>query len=191
MAAQLDRSPAHLPQPGRRIVVIGTSGTGKTTLAAQLARRLGYPHTEMDALHWERNWTEAPLERFRERVRQAAAGECWVIDGNYNKVREIAWSAADTVVWLDYPLWLILWRLFWRTIRRTLGGQVLWNGNRERFAEQFFSRTSLFVWVWQTYGRRKREYPELLRRPEHAHLTVIRLTSPRQTARWLAAVKPQ
>jgi adenylate kinase family enzyme len=174
------------PGPFRRIVVIGNSGSGKSTLAGQLAAMMGVPHIEMDALHWEPGWVEAPLERFRERIMQVAAGERWVMDGSYGKVRDITWGAADTIVWLDYALPVTLWRLLWRTLKRTLGRTVLWNGNRERIRDQFFSRNSLFLWVVSTHARRRREYPALLARPEYAHLRLVRLRSPRETARWLS-----
>ncbi len=46
----------------QRIYVVGTTGSGKTTLARQLARRLGISHLELDALHWDANWTPTPRE---------------------------------------------------------------------------------------------------------------------------------
>lgn len=175
------------PQLGRRVIVLGTTGSGKTTLAGRLAKSLGCTHIEMDALHWEPNWTEAPTQVFRERVQKAVTHERWVMDGNYGVVRDITWPAADTVVWLDYPLPIILWRLMRRTLRRVFLHEELWNGNRERFATQFLTRDSLFLWLFKTYWRRRREYPELLARPEYAHLTLIHLRSPREAQRWLAA----
>ena len=60
------------------------------------------PHIELDALHWGPNWKEAPTDVFRERVRLALQGDAWVIDGNYGKVRDIIWSRAEAIVWLDY-----------------------------------------------------------------------------------------
>jgi hypothetical protein len=63
-------------------------------------------------------------------------------------------------------------------------GEALWQGNKERFWVQFFSRESLFLWALQTYGRRRKEYPALFRQSEYAHLKVIRLRSPGQTERW-------
>jgi adenylate kinase family enzyme len=172
----------------KRIVVIGTTGSGKTTLARRLAERLGVPHVELDALHWEPNWTMAPLETFRERVAQALEGEAWVIDGNYSKVRDIVWSRADTIIWLDYPFLAIFARLIRRTLRRLITREELWNGNRERWQEQFFSRESLFLWMLRTYRRRRREYPELLQRPEYAHLSVVRLRSPKVAQKWLSSI---
>ena len=170
----------------RRIVVVGTTGSGKTTLARQLAQRLAIPHVELDALHWGPGWTPAPPDLFRQRAAQALSGETWVTDGNYHVVRDIVWSRADTVVWLDYALPVILAQLFRRTVRRIVTREVLWNENRERFRDQFLSRDSLFLWVFRTYRRRRIEYPLLLQQPAHAHLAVIRLPSPPATRTWLS-----
>ena len=173
-----------LPTDVKRIVVVGTSGSGKTTFARSLAQRLGYPHIELDSLHWLPNWTEAPLELFRERVTQAVASEYWVIDGNYGKVRDIVWSRADTIVWLDYPLWVALWRLLKRTARRVLMGEELWSGNRENFRSAFVGRESLFVWAITSRPRHHRDYPRLLRE-EYAHLRLFHFYSPREAERWM------
>jgi adenylate kinase family enzyme len=167
----------------QRIAVIGTTGSGKTSLAARIAERFGITHVELDALHWDPVWTPSPA--FRERAAEALRRDAWVVDGNYSQVRDIVWSRADTVVWLDYSLILILWRLLRRTVRRASRREELWNENRERLWDQIATRNSLFLWAVQTYPRRKREYPQLLARPEHAHLAVVRLRSPHQTRSWL------
>jgi len=176
-----------MPPLGNRIAVIGTTGAGKTTLARELARRLGYPHIELDALHWEPNWTEAPLEVFRARVDAALCGDGWVIDGNYGKVRDIIWSRADTVVWIDYTLPIILWRLIWRTCKRVITREELWGGNREDI-RAIFGRDSIILWALKTYERRRREYPALLQCREYAHLRLIHLHSPREANKWLAEI---
>jgi adenylate kinase family enzyme len=175
-------------QPGRRIAVIGVTGSGKTTLAQQLAAALQLAHVELDALHWGPGWTPTPADLFREKVGQALTAVAWVTDGNYSKVRDIVWQRADTVVWLDYPLPLILWRLLRRGVRRAGSQEPLWNGNRETWRGLFLSRDSLFLWALQSYGRRKREYPALLAQPAYAHLCLYHFHHPRQTARWLENV---
>lgn len=172
----------------RRIVVLGTTGSGKTTLARRLVDHLGLPLVELDALHWEPNWTPAAPDRFRARADVATAGDGWVVDGNYSAVRTIIWPRAEMLIWLDYPLVVNLWRLLWRSLRRGLTQEELWNGNRESLREQFLSRDSLFLWAVTHHGRRRREYPVQLARPEYAHLAVVRLRSPRATRQWLARV---
>jgi adenylate kinase family enzyme len=180
-----DRSPGTVPY---RTAVVGTSGSGKTTLAHELARRLDIPHIELDALYWQPNWTPTPEDVFRERVGQALAGETWTVDGNYSRLRDIIWRRADTVVWLNYPLPVVLWRVTMRTLRRSLTGEVLWDTNRERLGEAFFGRESIIWYSFKTYGRRKREYPALFARPENAHLHVVRLHSPGEARRWLESL---
>ncbi len=116
----------------------------------------------------------------------ALRGERWVIDGNYSSIRDISWRRADTLVWLDYPFLLVFWRLLRRTIPRVISGEVLWGTNRETVRDAFFSRESLFVWLLKSYPRQKRNYPRLVQQPEFAHLSVVRLKSPRETDEWLA-----
>ena len=172
---------------GQRLNVVGTSGVGKTTLARRLSQVLALPHVELDALYWGPNWTEPTPEVFRRRVGAALDRPRWVVDGNYSVVRDIIWGRADTIVWLDYGLPLILWRVTWRTVRRAARREVLWQGNREAWG-RFFSRDSMVVWVLQTYRRRRRQYRALFADPAHAHLRKVRLRGPRETETWLAAL---
>ena len=179
--------------PCRRIVVIGVTGSGKTTLAKRLAARLGIPHVELDALHWEPNWRHATDEEFRLRVETAVSVPAWVVDGNYSICRDIVWSRADAAVWLDFPLWTVFWRLWNRIWRRWWTRELLWGNNREPLLVHFklWSDDSLIKWLFKTYARRKRQYPALFATPEYSHLKVFHLKSPRQAEAWLEAVEPQ
>jgi len=186
-------APRHSPLatryfPGLCIAVVGATGSGKTTLAREIARRLGYRHVEMDSLHWEPNWQETPLDVFRARVAHALRGDNWVIDGNYSKVRDVVWGRADALVWIDYALPVIFWRLWWRTVRRVVTREHLWGTNREGW-RAFVGRDSLFLWVLSSRPRHRRDYPALLQRPEYAHLALTHLHSPRETEEWLSRLK--
>lgn len=174
---------------GKRIVVVGTSGSGKTTLAQQLAAWLSYPHIELDSLHWGPNWTEAP--DFVQKVAQAVERPYWVLDGNYSRVRQIIWSQADTIVWLDYSIWVCYWRMVRRAFQRVFLRQELWNGNRESFRGQFLSKESLFVWIYHTHGRRRQKYNKLKQENPYPHLTWIHHQSPRMTKQWLKQIGQQ
>jgi adenylate kinase family enzyme len=173
------------PEQPMRIAVVGTSGAGKTTLARRLAQHLGLTHVELDAIHWGPGWAPIPQDVLRDRVAGALEGDAWVIDGNYGAVRDIVWTRADTLVWLDYTLPVVMGRVTWRTLRRSLLGEELWNGNRERLRTAAFSRDSIIWWALSTYRRRKREYPLLFSKPEYAYLDVVHLRSPRQARDWL------
>lgn len=170
----------------RRVVVLGETSAGKTTFSRALAEALQMPVIELDALFWGPGWTPTPRDQFRERVAAAAAGDAWVIDGSYSGARDLVWPRADTIVWLDPPFPVLLWRLFLRTNRRILTREKLWNGNRERVDNAYFSRSSLYVWLFGTHGRHQREWPLAL--GQHPHLRVVRFRSSREAARWLERV---
>ena len=130
----------HLSPNTDRIVVLGTTGAGKTTLAREIARALEVPHVELDYYRFRPNWVEVPNDEFRECVREALRGDSWVADGNYSLARDVIWPRATLLVWLDYPIYVVLWRLFWRTLGRGVLRKELWHGNKEKLWWHFFSR---------------------------------------------------
>ena len=172
----------------RRTAVVGTSGSGKTTLAAALANRLGAPHVELDAYRHGPNWTPTPDDVLRRNISDTLSREKWVADGNYSAVRDIVWTRATAVVWLDYPFPVVFWRLFRRTLARSLTGAELWNGNREILWRHFLTRDSLFLWAFQTHRRLRKTLHQALAAPEHSHLAVLRFRSPAATDFWLNSI---
>ena len=174
--------------PYKRIIVVGVTGSGKSTLAEKLAQKYGLDFIELDALHWLPNWEHVSEQELRERVVLATRAPGWVIAGNYRVARDISWPKAEAVIWLDYPFWTVFWRLWRRTWRRWWTQELLWNTNRERLLPHFkiwSPEASLFRWLFDTYGPRKREYPLLFDLPDYAHLKIIHQRSPKETDAWL------
>jgi len=169
-----------------RISVVGTSGSGKTTISGKIAGILRVPHIELDSLNWEADWRPVPKDIFRSRVREAINADRWVVDGNYSKdARDLIWERADTIVWLNYSLPVIIYRIVRRTFRRLVFGEECCNGNRENLSKTF-SRDSIILWALQTYKRRRAEYPPLLVALERRGAQTIKLHSPKEADRWLA-----
>jgi hypothetical protein len=140
----------------QRIVILGTTGSGKSWLAARLAARLGLHVVDLDALFWGADWQPVPVELFRYRVECETREGGWVVAGNYYQVRDLVWEAADTLVWLDLPLPLVMARLLRRTARRIVTREDLWGtGNRETAGRSFFSRQSILLWALKTHNRNR------------------------------------
>ena len=174
---------------GQRFVVVGTTGSGKSTVAAALATARGLPHVELDALHWEPDWVEAPDDVFRRRVQDAVAhaDTGWVVDGNYlEKVEDVVWPEADTVVWLDLPFRVVMDRLSRRTVRRMRTREELWQGNRER-PSSLLTRDSIILWAIRTHRSNRDRFGSRARDPRYAHLDFVRLRSSADIERFLAA----
>ena len=174
--------------PYKRVVVIGVTSSGKSTLAERLAKHFDLDFIELDALHWEPKWQEAPVEVFRARVEKAVLAEKWAVAGNYHMVRDLIWPKAEAIIWLDYPFLTVLWQLTRRTFKRWWTQEVLWGTNVEPLHVHFkiWSADSLYHWLFRTYWTRKREYPIFFSQPENRHLIIIRLKHPRETEEWLA-----
>ncbi|MEW1863444.1 adenylate kinase [Streptomyces sp. NPDC088194] len=173
----------------RRILVVGVTGAGKTTLARALGGRLGLPCHEMDALYFNGpGW--AVNGRLAEDVSSLVAEPGWVFDSlGYPEVRDLLWDRAGTVVWLDYPRRVVMPRVLWRSLRRTVTREVLFGGNRETWAG-WLSREHPAWWAWSQHAPRRREIGRRARDPRFAPLDVIRLGHPKDTAAWLASLRP-
>ncbi|OIJ64425.1 AAA family ATPase [Streptomyces mangrovisoli] len=172
-----------------RILVVGVTGAGKSTLARAVGERLGVPFHEMDALYytgpdWAVNATIA------EDVGRIAAGPRWIIDSlGYPEVRDQLWDRADTVIWLDYPRRVVMPRVLRRSLARSARREVLFGGNRESW-RGWLSREHPAWWAWSQYAGRRRELRRRTGDARFAPLRTLRFTHPRATAGWLAGLAP-
>jgi adenylate kinase family enzyme len=170
-----------------RILVVGVTGAGKSTLAQALSGRLGLPYHEMDTLYFNGpGW--AVNSDFSEDVSRLAAEPRWIIDSlGYPEVRDLLWDRADTVIWLDYPRRVVMPRVLRRSFRRTVTREVLFGGNRETWAG-WLSREHPAWWSWSQHARRRQEVEHRTRDPRFAPLDTFRFGRPDDTTAWLASL---
>ena len=168
-----------------RIVIVGSSCSGKTTFAAQVATVKGLPHTQLDELHWLPNWVAREPEDFLSRVIDAAAEDRWVMDGNYQRVRAHLWFRATTIIWLNYSFPRVLWRCLKRSLWRSLTHEKLYAGNVESFRRTFFTKDSILLWVITTFHEKRQRYESLLRSDQTDHCTVLEFRRPAEAKAWL------
>ena len=171
-----------LPRTPDRVIVAGTAGTGKTTLAGRIADALGIEHVEIDGLHWGEGWT--PRQSFSDDVDALIARERWVTEWQYRIARERLAQRADLLVWLDYPVATSMRRVVRRTLRRRLRRIVLWHGNVEPPLWTILTdRDHIVRWAWRTRAK-YRDLPAQAS-VEHPHLVLVRLRSQAEADRWM------
>jgi adenylate kinase family enzyme len=168
-----------------RVVVVGSSCSGKTTFAKRLAATLGHPHIELDALNWLPDWVQRPEEEFGALVANAVSSDRWIVDGNYGRVRKVVWPRATSVVWLNYGFPTVIIRALRRTTRRAFSGEELYSGNKESLRKAFLERDSILFWVLTTFRRRRRGYEQLRATNVFPHLQWVEFRRPAEAERFL------
>jgi adenylate kinase family enzyme len=139
-----------------RVLVIGSGGSGKSTVAKAIASRLGLPLIHLDALYWHPGWQSTENSAWDAVVRDLLDAPAWVIDGNYGRTLDIRLARCDTVVFLDLPRAVCLWRALKRWIVfRGRPRPDMAPGCPERLSWEFLQ------WIW-TYPARRR--PDVLHR---------------------------
>jgi adenylate kinase family enzyme len=175
-----------------RIVVIGTSGAGKTVMANRIASALDLACIELDRLHWEPNWealSQTNPDEFIRRVSVAISADTWVSDENYAVVRNLMWRRATHLVWLDYSRAVVMYRVIKRSIARALDREELWAGNREDW-RRWWRASYPIRWAWSTWKQRRSRFEELLlNNTQYRHLVVLRLRSPSGAAKVIDQLK--
>jgi adenylate kinase family enzyme len=160
---------------GRRVVVTGLAGAGKSTFSRALSAKTGFPVIHLDLHFWKPGWVEPPDDEWRKKQRRLLADDEWIADGNYHGTLELRLERAETVVFLDTPWWTCAWRAFARGVRKRPAGSELPDGCDESAWRRLRSEWGI---VWRIsrgrYSEREREFGILSRHGKHAALHVLR-----------------
>jgi len=136
----------------KKILVIGSPGSGKSTLTKQLSEISGIPAIHLDSLYWHQGWVETPRPLWTKIVQEKTAGDSWIMDGNFSSTFDIRLPHADIIVFLDLPRWLCLARIVKRVI--TSYGKVrsdMGRGCPEKWDNEFVQ----YVWNFNRNERPK------------------------------------
>lgn len=169
-----------------RYLIYGVAGAGKTTLAVEMASRTGIPWHDVDALVWQPGWIQVPIHEQRRTVERICATDAWILDYAHRLWIDVPLARAEVLVALDYPRWLSLWRVVRRAVARAIDRQPICGDNVETW-RQLLSRESIVVWHFKTFGDTRARIRDWVQTPPGPE--VIRLTSPRQTRRWVATLE--
>jgi adenylate kinase family enzyme len=169
----------------RRIIVVGCQGSGKTSLALKLGRKLGLPVVHLDVLYWRPGWKQSDRPSFRVRVADAIASEGWVVDGSFPGLAfDLTLARADTLIVIERPHWLCLWRVVRRSaFDRDRTRPDLPEGCPEQFDWDLMRQ------VWR-YNADRRPSIEAERLQYGAEVPVVRLSSDREIEEFTDATSP-
>ncbi len=168
--------------------MIGNAATGKSTLARELARRLGLRYIDFDEAIVRPSWERVPRADRLELFDRLTAEGGWTIDGHLRSDRayeQLILSRADAVIWLDLPRWRQMASVVRRTLWNTVTRRRVWGGNVEGWST-LLSPDHAIRWSWASHHRLKRDYEQLFADPANDQRTLIRFRSRGAINRWLA-----
>jgi adenylate kinase family enzyme len=180
---------SHKDSPITRIAVVGTcSGQGKTTLARELASKLGGTFVEYDSLQHGPGWSRRSADTIAALLAPVVATERWTVDAIAEKtVGRLVLDRVQLIVWLDLPPWIWFPRLLRRSGRRWLRHEELWNGNRETLRGIFWDRDGVLPWAVRKYFFRRHEVAGDMQRHVLDGVPLVRFTRRREIAAFLAS----
>jgi len=153
---------------------------------------LGIPHLELDSVYHQPDWTPLPDDEFLSKVDAFTGQDRWIVDGNYNSpgVLDLAWSRADTVIWLDLPKHIVMRQVTSRTWTRGAKRQELWNGNRESLwsLTKWDPEQNIIRWAWTRFEPTRSRYESRTTDPRWSHLELFHLRSRREAAKFLSSL---
>ena len=164
----------------KKILVIGSGGSGKSTVATRLGELLNLEVSHLDQLFWRPGWVKPAPEEWVQIVTGLTERESWILDGNYGGTLDVRLQKCDTVVFLDLSRWLCLWRIVKRALRyRNQQRPAMAEGCPEKLDLEFV------LWVWN-YPRLTRPEVAKLLREQSDGKQIVWLRSRRQVEKFLA-----
>lgn len=168
----------------KRILIVGTSGAGKSTVAKKVAAQMSLDYYASDDFYWQHDWEPAPVDQVNRLLDAILVKPSWVLDGNFEDRWQDVWNRADQIVWLDYSLPRVLWQVASRNLGWFLSRRLVWSGNRMTLHRAISGiRHSL-----RSHGRKRRAYPQYIAQLRHDR--VVRLSSRQQTDAWVSSLAP-
>ncbi len=167
----------------KRIAIVGSGGSGKSTLARKIGEITGIEIFHLDKLFWKPGWKHIPKGELEDKIREIAAWDSWIIDGNYSSTMDLRFRAADTIIFLDLPLWTCLWGIARR--------RLMYEGRtRPDITEGCYEKLDweFFIWVITFPFRRKKDIYRRLN-SNSVGKNVFVLKSRRQIEKYIRKIK--
>ena len=156
----------------KKILIIGSSGAGKSTFARRLSTKTNIDVVHLDKLYWKPNWVgTTDANEWKEKIDNVLVGDSWIIDGNYSGTLERRLQSCDTVFFLDMPRLICMWRILKRfVLNRGKSRPDITEGCNEQLTWEFIK------WTWNYPTRSKPKVEKLLEQYQTSK-TIVKLRS--------------
>lgn len=158
----------------KKILIIGSGGAGKSTMARRLNEATGIETIHLDKVFWRPNWIETPKDEWEKTVENLLKKDSWIMDGNFSGTMEMRFAACDTVIFLDMPRTICLWQAYKRFL--------FYNGNNRPDMAEGCGETfdlKFYKWIWDFPKRSKPKVEAFIKQFQDTK-EIIRLTTKKE-----------
>ncbi len=145
---------------GHKILIIGSAGSGKTTLVLYLGLKMALPMIHLDRYYWQKDWTPKDNAEWEKIVSKLINKKSWIMDGNYTQTIPLRLKEATSVIFLDVSRYRCLWRVFIRRFK------FFHNRHREDIPTECKERINIpfYRWIWHFPSRSREKIIDELKR---------------------------
>lgn len=152
----------------KRILIIGSAGSGKTVLSNKLSKKLNIEVIHLDKIYWQANWQRQSDEYCIEKTLDVVKNDEWILDGNYIQTLDIRLEKADLVILLKINRFKCIKSLFERR-RLTKRNEIV----RDDLADGCSDKLDFSFLRW-AFNFNNKYAPKLLEKiNKYQHLDVI------------------
>lgn len=131
----------------KRILVLGSGGSGKTTFSRKMAEKTALPLYHLDSLYWKPGWIEPEKTEWRAKLTDLVAQEEWIIDGSYGGTLDLRVPRAELIIFLDISPYRCIWNILKRRIKYARFTGLARPGMAPGCPESIWF--SFLIWVWR------------------------------------------
>lgn len=165
----------------KKVIIIGSGGAGKSTLARKLGELLGIKVYHLDALYWKPGWEKTEHDVWKDTIAEILEKDEWIMDGNFGGTMEMRARGADSIIFLDYSTARCLYGIFKRRIMyHGKSRPDMTEGCPEKLDLEFIN------WVAQYKRKKAPAIIELLKQYQEQGKTIYHFTAPGETDAFIA-----
>jgi adenylate kinase family enzyme len=164
-------------ETGKKIVVVGISASGKSTLSRQLAESVNLPLTHMDTIWWKPGWVEVSDEDATKQLDALTQTSEWIVEGYIpHGARDFVFGRASSILYLDYSGITAAWRYIKRWLKHRKKPRPELQGSPDSFHWYFLKR----VWTKQEAISLEKDLTKVQDQDK-----ILRFKNPKETASFL------
>ena len=152
-----------------KIIIIGSGGSGKSTFARELGKKLDLPVIHLDSEFWKPGWVQPERKEWLKKLEILLSEPKWIADGNYFSSLDFRLNKADAVIFLDFKRSVCIYRVIKRFFKyRRATRSDMAEGCGEKIDLEFAK------WLWKFPKKVRPQMLEILAKYPEKNIIILK-----------------